>query len=290
MGARILTVWRRRCGISAVHRVVALLTVLVAVVSGARADRDACLQAHEQGQVSRLQHRPADARARFKSCMQPECPRLIRDDCASLLAALDASRVHVTFSARDASGQSLAAVRVIVDDAPITEAPDGRHVLALDPGEHTVRFEATGHIAHDQRLVLQEGEGAREVAVQLERASVADATTRSRRLRWTTLALGGAAIATAVTGVGLAVSGKREHDHLDEVCGVERDCGSAQTEKGRALYVAADVCFGIAGALAVSAATLFLVDHYRRQPDRASARITGRVSRAGAGFAITGEF
>ena len=293
MGARIVTVWRTILRISgahrALHRAPIVVVLLLAITSVARADRDACLQAHEQAQLLRLHHRFADARAQFNACMEASCPRILRDDCASLLAALDASRVQVTFAAHDANGEPLTAVRVFVDQELIADALDG-NPLPIDPGDHAVRFEAQGAAPHEQRLVLQEGEGTRDVTVQLERAHVAEAPTRSQRMLWTSVALGGAAIAAAATGIGLGVAGKREHEHLDEVCGVDRDCGGAQTEKGRAMYVGADVCFGIAGALAATATTLFVVDRYREKTDRASARLIGQVSRNGAVFGVSGWF
>lgn len=68
--------------------------------------------------------------------------------------------------------------------------------------------------------------------------------------------LGGSSLALLGTGIGLGVAGRRELDDLRRVCS-DRDCGGADGARGRRLYVAADVAFGLSAGLAVAAAWLY---------------------------------
>jgi hypothetical protein len=277
----------------AVHTRLAALMVCAALASAApaRAERQACLAAHEQGQLARLQGRFAEARTQLTSCTQPACPKLLREDCRALLADLDASRATVVLEVAGARGEDLREVRVLANEALV--AQQGGQTVTLDPGTYTLRFEAADHRSLAQTLVLREGEKSRVVRVQLEAGSAADApqiavtsdpglmrreaavraSERSaRRLRVASYVLGGSALAVLGAGIGLGAKGKAEHDRLSDVCGSTRPCDRDDTRKGRNLYVAADVAFGVSGALAAAAITTFLVDYLRDDADTQPAR------------------
>lgn len=272
----------------------ALALALLTLTPTARADRDACLQAHEQGQLLRLRNRISEARAQLASCADPSCPKLLRDDCQILLAELDAQRAAVVFVVVDRAGSELSDVRVFADDTLVTEVVDGRAV-PLDPGTYRLRFEVPGYGPIHQTVTIRGGERSKMVRAQLEHRVGASETERERGTRRGPViayALGGAALAVLASGVGLGVAGKRELDRLEGSCGSDRDCGSADTERGRRLYLAADVAFGVGGALAVAATSLFIVDRLRsgREARRLTARLDGQVARDGAGLSLRGTF
>ena len=281
-------------------RLLALASCLACATSAssARAEREACLAAHEQGQVARLAERFSEAREQLRRCMQPACPKLLREDCRALLADLDASRASVVFQVAGATGEDLSEVRVLANDQPITT--EAGQAVALDPGTYQLRFEAPEHRPLEQTLVLRQGEKSRVVRVELESvrvsepvlpdlplASAAPAERRSTRgLRIASYVLGGSALAVLAAAIGLGAKGKAEHDHLSDVCGAERACDQDDTQKGRSLYVAADAGFGVSGALAAAAVTTFLVDYLRDDRDTASARNALAVQPGGTGAAF----
>jgi hypothetical protein len=272
----------------------ALGFVLLVATPAARADRAACLQAHERGQLLRLRGHFTEARAQLASCAEASCPKLLRDDCQTLLTELDAQRAAVVFVVVDRAGNELTDVRVFADDALLTDAVDGRAV-PLDPGTYRLRFEVPGHGPTHQTVAIRDGERSKMVRAQLDYVVGGGETERDRRTGRGPIvayALGGAALAVLASGVGLGVAGKHELDRLDGSCGSNRDCGNADTERGRRLYLGADVAFGIGGALAVAATTLFIVDRVRSggETRRLTARLDGQLARDGAGLSLRGTF
>ena len=274
-------------------RLLALVVCLMVAssVSSARAEREACLAAHEEGQVSRLRGRFAEAREQLTSCMQTACPKLLREDCRALLADLDASRAAVVFQIAGARGNDLSEIRVVANGEPI--ASEGGQTVALDPGTYQLRFEAPDHRPLEQTLVLREGEKSRVVRVQLEAGSATEtrqmavtsdpgllrrqpssgaSERRPRPLRVASYVLGGSALAVLGAGIALGTKGKAERDRLSDACGDTRPCDRDDTRKGRNLYVAADVAFGVSGALAAAAVTTFLIDYLRDKTDAQPAR------------------
>ena len=87
----------------------------------------------------------------LRACVTPACPRLIRDDCADRLRAVDAAQPAILFEAKDASGAALTAVAVAVDGAPLADHLDGTAVL-VDPGSHTFSFPRGRHVATARRV------------------------------------------------------------------------------------------------------------------------------------------
>lgn len=275
-----------------------------------RAEREACLHAHEHGQELRLKRDFLSAREQLAACARPSCPKLLQQDCEKLLREVEAALPTLRFSVSAPDGEPLQQVRLFVDGELLTERIDGR-VLSLNPGHHRLRVEAVGHEPYEQELTVEPGEQERAVHVRLpERSSeptparVAPSPTPvepprvapppakqvARRavapdpgpsLRRISYGLGGAAVASLSVGVVTGLLGRREKDELDRACelGPCDDPGSATTRKrGRRLYYAANTAFGVSGALLLAAGTTFLVHRLRDKDDRTelSAAIDGQ--------------
>ena len=72
---------------------------------------------------------------------RPELPQEVRDECSRRILRLNADMPTIVLGATDGAGNDLSAVTVTVDGAPLVTAINGRAV-AIDPGNHTLRFEA----------------------------------------------------------------------------------------------------------------------------------------------------
>jgi hypothetical protein len=126
----------------------------------------ACLDATEEGQRLRDSGAYLRARQRFIACAAERCPGEVRKSCVGWLEDLDKLVPTVVFAA-SAHGGDVTDVRVSVDGTVVAERIDGKPV-ALDPGEHSFRFERAGEPTIEQRIVLRAGEKERVLPVRFE--------------------------------------------------------------------------------------------------------------------------
>lgn len=129
----------------------------------ARADSAAaaCIDAHEQAQRLMQDGRLRAAREKLLVCSRETCPKVAQTDCATWMRDVARDMPSVVVTAKDAAGRDTEKVRVIVDGETIAESLDGR-ALALDPGPHAFRFEASGRIL-EQKVLVAAGEQNRHV-------------------------------------------------------------------------------------------------------------------------------
>jgi hypothetical protein len=141
--------------------------------------KDQCIAANGQAQSLRREGKFAQARAALATCVDPHCPKLVSADCASRLDELDRAQPTVLFDVKDADGHDLASVRLDIDGQPATAPLDGT-AIAVDPGQHTFRFQTEGQPAATEMLVIQEQEKGRREHVTLGTpAAVASSTPTS---------------------------------------------------------------------------------------------------------------
>ncbi len=134
-----------------------------------------CISANEDGQDLRRSGRIRSAIERFDVCSASACPGPLRDDCRRRLAEARRALPTVVFTAKDAAGNPLTDVKVAMDGAPIAETLDGS-ALAVEPGEHTFDFTASGFSAASKKLVLNEAAKGRAEVVVLEAVKRPDAS------------------------------------------------------------------------------------------------------------------
>jgi hypothetical protein len=138
--------------------------VLLAGNAAAADEKEICVRAVEHAQVVRLDGKLREAREGFVTCARPVCPAAIRQDCTRWVAEVDASLPSVVFEAVWTDGGDVTGMTVLLDGKPIAGAEPGRAV-ALDPGEHTFRFEVPGAAPVETRNVIREGEKNRILRV-----------------------------------------------------------------------------------------------------------------------------
>jgi hypothetical protein len=227
--------------------------------------------------------------------VRDECPALVKADCADLLARVDAEVPSVVLVVRDEKGSDRADVRLFVDGEAVRDHLDGMPV-AMDPGEHVLRFEAVGAGAVERHVVLRMGEKGRRVAVVLHAAAavggapspapspappaaapapspaiaIAAPPAEATHVSPYAYVLGGLSLAALGSFTYFAISGKSLEQSLAGSC--SPGCTDPQVAPVRRDYLAADISLGVA-AVSLGAA-LWLFFHPSRTSAVQSARLT----------------
>jgi hypothetical protein len=186
---------------------------------------------------------------------QPARSRPILADCTQVarLVELDAALPTVVFSAR-ADGHDVTDARVLLDGEAVASALDG-HAVALDPGNHVVRFERTGGGVSEVRLVAREGEKNRSVSATFMGATPAEKPKmESGRFPVLPVILGGTGLLALGGSFYVRLNADSDADRLRSSCAPSCDQSSRDALSDK--LVVANVALGVGlGALALAAAT-----------------------------------
>jgi len=274
----------------------ALLAVsLLASRASAKPSKDQCVDADTQAQDQRRDGKLLSARDALRVCIDPACPRLVREDCTERLDELTSALPSLIFSAKDGAGRDLSAVTVTIDGKPLVDHLDGS-AIDVDPGEHTFSFHADALPKATLKLLIREGQRGRHAEILLgppapKKASPspsqpgttngdADAKDSDARagssgstqrvLAWTALGLGTAGI---VVGSVYGLKSKSKHD--DANCGTTcPDVPSQATNREAIKFGNISTVAFIVGAVGLaSGVTLWLT----AKPNHASSSATARV-------------
>ncbi len=248
-----------------------------------------CVKASEEAQLLRDDGKYKRARELFVACTRDACPGIVKKDCTEWLAALDQSMPSVVISAKDGAGRDLTNVKVTVDGQPFADKLDGKP-LALDPGEHALRFEAPGAAPVDDRLVMHAGEKNRALTVRLGPAPVAATPTPPEPAPTRGGGVPGAAIAAlgavGVVAIGsfafFGLTGRSDVSDLRSSCAPNCDPSKVDTARGK--LIIADISLGV-GVVALGVAT-WMVLTSAASPPPARTGITGVDVRAVAGGGV----
>jgi hypothetical protein len=151
----------------ALRRLALLVSLAVGGIAGAETSALAgdpskaeCLSSSAEWATLREAHKLRAARGQLLVCAAASCPADIREECSRHIPEVSTAIPSIVFAAQDASGNDLATVAVSMDGQRLATSLDGTSV-AIDPGEHTFRFEAAGQTPIEKRLVIREGEKER---------------------------------------------------------------------------------------------------------------------------------
>ncbi len=145
---------------------VPLTLTLTLLLAAAADEKAACLQAHEGAQLARARGALSEARETAQRCTREACPKLLRDECTRLLSELDADQPTLVFSVRDSLGNDTLDVALLIDGRQVA-ARLAATPVAVDPGEHLVRFEAADGSSAEQRIVARVKEKGRSITARL---------------------------------------------------------------------------------------------------------------------------
>jgi hypothetical protein len=242
-----------------------LSTLVFSPAARAEPTKQECVAANDRAQDLRQAGKLRAARVELAVCIATACPGPVREDCAQRLSEIDAAQPRLVFSAKDAAGNDLDAVRVTVDGAPFADRLDGA-AIDVDPGEHAFRFEAADGAAAEKTVVVREGEKRRMVGVVLRRAPEQGSSG------WGAYAAFGAGGVGLVVGTVLGVMALSTKSSLDAACGPSRTgCPEGEVSTLSTRAWGADIGLGVAIVGAAAGTALLLVSH--SPSSRRSARV-----------------
>ncbi len=151
-------------------RPITVATGLVALATwagpadAARVDKKTCISSSESGQKLRHDGKLRAAREQLLICARPECPAVIRQDCAQFLNEVTISTPSVVIAARDTNGKETLSVKVTIDGEVALTKLDGK-AFNIDPGVHAFRYEAEDGTVLQEDVGIREGEKNRVIYV-----------------------------------------------------------------------------------------------------------------------------
>lgn len=226
-------------------RLLGLVPLLLPAQGLAEPAATACAHAFEDTQRLNQGGKLLEARQQAIVCAQTSCPEVLRADCISWLAELEAALPTVVIDVQGARSP----VQVLIDDAPVAEATSGRSVT-LNPGKHEFAARtARGRTVSAEVLVLQ-GKKNQIVALAFEPTDVgASAEQLPRRtddgharLRPLPLSLASVAAAALVTSAVFAVKGLTARAALDDCA----PCEESRKDHVRRDFLIADLSAALA--------------------------------------------
>jgi len=260
-----------------------------------------CTQTYEKAQEEKLAGHLNAALVHLKSCIDPSCPKFIREDCARWMDETESALPSVVFAVRR-DGNDLTDVDVVCDGRPLTRSLDGK-AIPLDPGLHNFTFSIPDFVPVERNVLIRAGERNRMVEVEFQRAGVAVAGTA--------LATGGGAgsvgtkpikkyVPYALTGLGVlglagfttfAILGNNQKSDLERSCSPY--CSASQVDSVRTKYLLADAFLGV-GIVSLGVATyLFIKGHGQTDADagqKTSVAFSPRPSGAGGVVQVASSF
>jgi hypothetical protein len=225
------------------HLVLTAQLVLCALPQRAgAADRvQECIGEHVEAQLLRNQGRLVAAQARLFECAKPTCPALVRAECVTLRQEVEAALPSVILNALDERGHTTSEPTVSIDGSPELVPLDGRSV-ALDPGEHRLRFQHPDGGIREITLVLAESEHDRSVLADFR--PKADGIRESRWADNVMLVSAGVAAGALGAFTFFALSGRALQNDLERC---KPNCENrAEVDRMRSRYLIADISLGIA--------------------------------------------
>ncbi len=272
----------KRCVNSMRHGV----CVLLAVTSAAAGERGpGCADAAERGQRNRAAGKVASAREDFIVCSATTCPEFIRTDCVAWLDELVKGQSTFVFYAKDESGSDLTRVKVSVDGQPLAETLNGLPI-AIDPGEHTFRFEAQGFDTIEKKVLAVQYSKGRLLEIVMRRSAAvkiappADIAPPAESSRGSASPLpwifGGVGVAALGVFTGFEIKGWNDYSTAESGCGVTRSCSDADLSSGRTSFRIAGAALGVS-VVSFAAMAISLVLAPKSASTTGSTRAPGKV-------------
>ncbi len=252
------------------------------------ADKEACVQAYDEGQRARARGALLAARGHLLVCAEDDCPVATKGDCASWLVEVEASTPTLVLAAVDRKGNDTTAVKVTLDGRTVAERLDGK-AIPVDPGKHVLSFEAPGVAPITREIVVRQGEKNRAVEVSWAEQQEGGPARPGGVVAISpgTWVLGGLGLAgLTVFGVfgGLALSEKSE---AEETCAPR--CTDAVVDSIRAKLIVADISLAVGVASLGAAVVLGVVsalDTGVARGDERSAWAIGLSAHPGGVFGV----
>jgi len=244
------------------------MLVLFAAMPSAHADDDKeqCVTAHGDAQLLRKKHALVSATKTLRVCAREMCPALVQKDCTRWLGEVEAEQPTIVVVATDENGADIVDVRVLLDGKPLVDRLDGSPI-AIDPGEHVLRFERAGGKASEQRIVLHDGEKSRTVKVSFaEPVRPAPLVVEKAGIPAATWVFGAIGVASLGSFTYFGLSGRAFESELSSSCAPS--CSGDDVAGVRRRYLVADISLGVS-VVSLAVATYFAISGSHEQPKSA---------------------
>jgi hypothetical protein len=277
------------------------LSALPRVANAAPSSKAQCIAAAESTQDLRDKKQLLAAKEQVVICANDACPKVVRTECIAWLREIEAATPSLVFAARDEQNRDLVDTKILLDGKVVAEKLDGSSI-ALDPGEHTVRWEPRNPAIApvQQQFVVALGEKNRVLTASLKPAATATATSAATPPpeRPPTISLPPQApsrsaqpwIAGGVGVLGLATFGvfqalaRSEKSDLESGCGKTHSCPDGDVAPVRTKFLISGAGLGVGVVGLATAGVLFAF----RGP--ANTRTTATPMPGGGSLSVAGRF
>jgi hypothetical protein len=225
-------------------------------------DRQQCAHAYESAQRLRRAHALRGARESLLVCSHAECPGWVKKECTPWLAEVEEALPTIIVTARDDAGPRTD-VRVKVDGEVVAEKISN-DPIAIDPGTHTISFEAPGAKRVEQRITLAEHEHDRRLEIDLVGGKTQEPKAPPKPEKPTdpeeptpvlTYVFGSVGAVTLGFGMYFQLSGMSQRSALDACA---PSCSAGQVDDARRSLWAGNILLGVS-VVAIAAAVYFYV-------------------------------
>ena len=246
----------------------AVALLLFSAQAAAAAKR--CVQQNNDAAQLRSDHRLLDAREAYRGCLaEPDCPNIVREECATALTDLKETIPSLLVSVLDGQRHDLAGAALLLDGHPVAlngstlEVDPGGHELLANSGELSFRLQVVAierDLNRRVEIVLQPAPSKTEVAAQAgpareaARAPIGPALLRPRS-KLPAYILGGVAGVGAASFGYFGLRGRAGNAQLERC---KPYCDAADVQSVRTKYLVADVSLGVS-LLSLAGAVYWLV-------------------------------
>jgi hypothetical protein len=232
-----------------------------------------CTEFYEKAQEEKTAGHLNAAFVHLRSCIEPRCPKFIRDDCARWMDQVESALPSVVFAVRR-DGKDVANVDVSCDGKLLVSLLDGKAV-PVDPGPHDFSFELPDLSRIHRQVLIREGERNRIIDAEFRSPSPVTPSPRpatntglhlqskpgEQKMVTRYLPYGLTALGTlgAVGFTVFGVQGNSRKKDLEHSCSPY--CQSSQVDEVKTKYQLADTCLAVGLVSAGVATYLFLSNH-----------------------------
>ena len=216
-------------------------------------------------------------------CAREACPSLVQKDCIRWLSEVEAEQPTVIVVATDEEGNETLAVRVLLDGTPLVDKLDGSP-LAIDPGEHVLRFERPSG-SREERIVLHDAEKSRRVKVTFAAPKKEVPEPAAASIRTSTWVFGAIGVAALGSFAYFGLSGRAKESSLATSCAPR--CGDDAIAPVRRNYLIADISLGVSVASLAIATVLVLTNKSPEPTPRTAVDLRALPGGAFVGLATT---
>lgn len=232
--------------------------------------RQMCVAAYEETQVSMRRSRLLAARASLQTCLDQDCPSVLRSDCAGWLKEVESRTPSVVIEARQ-DGAPAKDLKLFVDGAPREGGTDGR-AMDLDPGTHSFRVEPPGAPPVTVDVLVREGEKLKLVRIEVHttgdkgpppiggssgdpvRPPPIEPGPTTRPVPWTVYA---GAVLTVGAAAGFSVFALTGSSGKQDLEPCKPDCSESRIADVRQKFIIADVLLGVSVVALAATGYLF---------------------------------